>query len=116
MNAISSSDLRAAIAGSKPPILIDVRRRAAFQEADSMISGALRREPDQVRAWAKSLPKASAVVVYCVHGHEVSQGAAAALSEAGIAARYLEGGVERNVRRADAIAGYEDQLGQRDMA
>lgn len=94
MTAISSSQLRAEIAGSKPPIVIDVRRRPAFQEADSMISGALRREPDQVRAWAKSLPKASAVVVYCVHGHEVSQGAAAALSEAGIAARYLEGGVE----------------------
>lgn len=94
MTAISSSELRAEIAGGKPPIVIDVRRRPAFQEADSMISGALRREPDQVRAWAKSLPKASAVVVYCVHGHEVSQGAAAALSEAGIAARYLEGGVE----------------------
>ena len=59
-----------------------------------MISGALRREPDQVREWAKSLPKASAVVVYCVHGHEVSQSAAAALSEAGIAARYLDGGLE----------------------
>lgn len=94
MSSISSSELRAAIAGGKPPIVIDVRRRTAFQEADSMISGALRREPDQVRAWAKSLPKAGAVVVYCVHGHEVSQGAATALSEAGIAARYLDGGVE----------------------
>jgi hypothetical protein len=59
-----------------------------------MIAGALRREPDQVHAWARSLPKASAAVVYCVRGHEVSQGAAAALNEVGIAARYLEGGVE----------------------
>ena len=49
---------------------------------------------DQARAWAKSLPSAKAVVVYCVRGHEVSQGAAAALNEAGIAARYLEGGFE----------------------
>src|ERR687891_617863 len=37
---------------------------------------------------------ASAAIVYCVHGREVSQGAAAVLSEAGVAARYLEGGLE----------------------
>jgi len=94
LTSISVSQLRSEIAGRSPPIVIDVRRRPAFLGADRMISGALRREPDQVREWAKSLPKASAVVVYCVHGHEVSQSAAAALSEAGIAARYLDGGLE----------------------
>jgi rhodanese-related sulfurtransferase len=92
--AISASQLRSEIAGANPPIVIDVRRRPAFQEADSMISGALRREPEEADAWAKSLPKAGAVVVYCVHGHQVSQGAAAALAQRGIAARYLEGGIE----------------------
>ena len=74
--------------------MIDVRRGPAFLESEATISGALRRDPEQARAWAKSLPSANAVVVYCVRGHEVSQGAAAALSEAGIAARYLEGGFE----------------------
>jgi len=74
--------------------VIDVRRGPAFLESEATISGALRRDPEQARAWAKSLPSANAVVVYCVRGHEVSQGAAAALSEAGIAARYLEGGFE----------------------
>ena len=92
-NAVSPMDLRREIAGGKPPIVIDVRRRPAFLEADAMLSGALRREPEETRAWAKSLPAANAVVVYCVHGHEVSQGAAAALRETGIAARYLEGGL-----------------------
>ena len=91
--AISPTDLRREIAGANPPIVIDVRRRPAFLEAEAMLSGALRREPDEAGAWAKSLPAASAVVVYCVHGHEVSQGAAAALQETGIAARYLEGGL-----------------------
>src|SRR5205814_10684183 len=33
-------------------------------------------------------------VVYCVHGHEVSQNAARALAQSGIPARYLEGGIE----------------------
>jgi rhodanese-related sulfurtransferase len=91
---ISPTELRREIARPNPPIVIDVRRRPAFVAADRMISGALRREPESVREWAPSLPKASSVVVYCVRGHEVSQGAATALREMGIAARYLEGGVE----------------------
>jgi rhodanese-related sulfurtransferase len=93
-SSISPSNLRTEIAGKGPPILIDVRRRSAFLEADAMACGALRREPEDVRGWAKSLPKASAVVVYCVHGHEVSQTTAAALNDAGISTRYLEGGLE----------------------
>jgi rhodanese-related sulfurtransferase len=92
--SISASELRSELAGRDAPIVIDVRRGPAFLESEAMISGALRRDPGQVRAWAKSLPSANAVVVYCVRGHEVSQGAAAALNEAGIAARYLEGGFE----------------------
>jgi hypothetical protein len=35
------------------------------------------------------------VVVYCVHGHEVSQTAAASLANAGIDAAYLAGGIAR---------------------
>jgi rhodanese-related sulfurtransferase len=91
---ISASGLRSELAGRNAPIVIDVRREPAFLQSEAMISGALRRDPEQVRAWAKALPSANAVVVYCVRGHEVSQGAAAALSEAGIGARYLEGGLE----------------------
>jgi hypothetical protein len=37
----------------------------------------------------KTLPRDAEVVVYCVHGHEVSQAAAKALG-----AQYLEGGIE----------------------
>jgi len=93
-SAISASQLRDELAGKNPPIVIDVRRRPAFLESDAMISGALRRDPEGARSWAKTLPKASAVAVYCVRGHEVSQNAAAALNDAGISARYLEGGFE----------------------
>src|SRR5213592_4999302 len=91
---ISVPQLRAKLDGPNLPIVIDVRRGPAFLEAGEMIGGALRREPERVGEWLKSLPRASAVVVYCVHGREVSQGAATALNDAGIAARYLEGGFE----------------------
>jgi hypothetical protein len=46
-----------------------------------------------VERWGGDLPRGRPVVVYCVHGHEVSQGAAAALAAIGVEARYLEGGI-----------------------
>ena len=91
MNAISVSELAASRSGA---LLIDVRRKTAFRDAGEMIAGALRRDPDAASEWAKSLPSAANVVVYCVHGHEVSQGVAQALADGGIEARYLEGGIE----------------------
>ena len=91
---ISASDLRAQLAGDVPPIVIDVRRQPAFMASDEMLSGALRRDPEKVGTWAKTLPAASSVVVYCVHGHEVSQRAAATLKQLGLNARYLDGGIE----------------------
>jgi rhodanese-related sulfurtransferase len=92
--AIGVGELRTKLAQANAPIVIDVRRRPAFREADAMLAGALRREPEEEGAWAKSLPRASSVVVYCVRGGEVSQGVAAALAQAGITAAYLEGGFE----------------------
>jgi rhodanese-related sulfurtransferase len=91
---IAASDLRKQLSGGGAPIVIDVRRQPAFMASGEMVSGALRRDPEKVGNWAKTLPAASSVVVYCVHGHEVSQKAAAALRELGLNASYLEGGIE----------------------
>jgi rhodanese-related sulfurtransferase len=101
MNAsITATGLRSALAGQQPPLLIDVRRTPAFLAAPDMAAGALRRDPAGVASWAKALPRASRVVTYCVHGHEVSQNAAKALRDLGISARYLEGGLEEGWRAA----------------
>jgi rhodanese-related sulfurtransferase len=94
MSAITFSKLDSACRSSTPPVLIDVRPRDAFETAVEMACGALRRDPDSVDTWAPALPSASTVVVYCVHGHHVSQSVAAALRELGIDAYYLEGGLE----------------------
>jgi rhodanese-related sulfurtransferase len=99
-SSIVFSDIKAGLAGTQPPLLIDVRRRPAFLAAKDMASGALRRDPEAVSAWAKSLPAAGTVVVYCVHGHEVSQNAAKALREQGMSAYYLEGGLEEGWKAA----------------
>jgi len=87
--SISAAELRNSLRSSAPPLVIDVRRNERFREANDWIRGALRRDPATVADWSKTLPRAASVVVYCVHGHEVSQNAAKALG-----ARYLEGGIE----------------------
>jgi len=94
MNPISAAALRALLQGENPPIVIDVRRGETFRAAPDLIRGALRRDPLRVVEWAKTLPPAASVVVYCVHGHEVSQGTAKALGGSGFSASYLEGGIE----------------------
>src|SRR3954462_15255856 len=91
--SISVSELRARLAASRPPMVIDVRRRPAFLEATHTLRGALRRDPAELTTWSRSLPSADEFVVYCVHGQEVSQKVALGLSGLGISARYLEGGV-----------------------
>lgn len=90
---ITSTALAAALQSESPPLVIDVRRAPAFGESREMIDGALRRDPGQVAGWAPTLPAGADIVVYCVHGHAVSQESAAALASAGRSARFLEGGI-----------------------
>jgi rhodanese-related sulfurtransferase len=98
--AIKCSTLQSDLAGARAPLVIDVRKTPAFNAASDMIAGALRRDPAHVASWAKELPSASSVVVYCVHGHEVSKGVAEALRASGISARYLADGIEEGWKQA----------------
>ena len=91
--SVTSTALAAALQSDSPPLVIDVRRPPAFGESREMIDGALRRDPGQIAGWASTLPAGADIVVYCVHGHAVSQEAAAALTSTGRRARFLEGGI-----------------------
>jgi rhodanese-related sulfurtransferase len=91
--AISSSDLYARLGRASAPLLLDVRRDQAFGEDGGLIISAMRRSPGDVDSWSKDLIVGRPVVVYCVHGHEVSQGVAASLRQVGLDAVYLEGGI-----------------------
>ena len=91
---IPVAQLREEIEGAHPPVVIDVRRHDAFIESAHVLSGALRRDPAFVQAWVKSLPANDSFVVYCVHGGSVSQDVAKILIENGLAARYLDGGID----------------------
>lgn len=91
--SISPRTLYARLGVASAPVVVDVRRAAAFDADDRMIVGAIRRAPEDAARWCGSLPSGRSVVVYCVHGHEVSRDAAAALRAAGVDAAYLEHGI-----------------------
>jgi rhodanese-related sulfurtransferase len=91
--SISLQDLYGTMGTHAAPVVIDVRRGAAYDAEDRMLVSALRRVPSEVEEWGRNLPSGRPVVVYCVHGQEVSQEVAAALQGSGINARYVEGGI-----------------------
>lgn len=91
---VSVSELLQRIGSRAWPIVIDVRREPASAIDPEMLPGAMRCAPENVGGLATRLAHGSAIVSYCGHGREVSQGAAAELRRAGLDARYLEGGIE----------------------
>jgi rhodanese-related sulfurtransferase len=75
------------------PLVIDVRREQRFRESDRIAPRALRCPPEQVAQFAATHAPGEAIV-YCVHGLEIGEQAAAQLRDAGWRARYLHGGIE----------------------
>ena len=57
--------------------IFDVRRRKAFDADPGVVPTARWRDHRAVADWAKEIPSGATVVVYCVHGEQVSQSAAA---------------------------------------
>jgi rhodanese-related sulfurtransferase len=90
--AIVSHALYSLLGSPRSPLVLDVRRAPAFEADGHLIAGALRPGPDLI-AFARQHAEGRPLVAYCVHGHEVSQDAARALSQAGHEASYLEGGI-----------------------
>lgn len=97
MNTISVAELalwrRAGFAFK----LLDVRRAQARAVDGSDIEGGTWLDPARWLDWkdgiAEQAPAGGPVVVYCAHGHEISQGLTAALRAMGVDARHLDGGI-----------------------
>jgi rhodanese-related sulfurtransferase len=92
-HSISPEELAAVLGGCAAPLVLDVRREERFVESDRMLPGARRCPPEQVGRFAASRSPREAIV-YCVHGLEIGEQAAAELRAAGWNARYLRGGFE----------------------
>lgn len=91
---MTPAELRAWQTGGVAHVVLDVRRGAARDRDPVRLLGARWRDPGTVAAWGIEVEATLPVVVYCVHGHEVSQGVARVLCERGCDARFLQGGLE----------------------
>jgi rhodanese-related sulfurtransferase len=91
--SIEPLSLHSQLGAAHAPLVLDVRRAPAFESDERIIAAALR-PAGELLAWAQAHARGRPLVAYCVHGHEVSQQAAQALSRAGFDASYLEGGIE----------------------
>lgn len=88
---ISTPELMKRIGTADMPMLVDTRRREAYDAADRVLPAALWRDHREVAEWAPDA--GTEVVVYCAHGHNVSQAAATQLRARGVPARVLAGGI-----------------------
>ena len=88
------------------PLLLDVRRDAAFEASPQMLAGAQRCAPQDIATWAAmhATQLARKVVVYCVYGHNVSADATAQLRSLGFDALALAGGIQGGEDGVDSPA------------
>jgi rhodanese-related sulfurtransferase len=89
--SLSSQQLYAQLGTARTPAVLDARK---WDADDRLIIGAVHFDTKANGAWLSSMPAGQTVVVYCAHGAELSQTAAAELRRAGIVAAYLEGGID----------------------
>lgn len=89
MDRISIRELAEWQAAGRPFTLIDVRREVVRVADGAEIARSQWRRPEDLSVWKDSIARDRPAVLVCAHGHELSQGAAAALRAMGLDARYL---------------------------
>jgi thiosulfate sulfurtransferase len=95
MSTLTIAELALWQSAKFPFTLLDVRRAQKRQADGDDIAGSRWLDPALWLDWKDEFKAApQPVVLYCAHGHEISQGLAAALRAMGADARYLEGGIE----------------------
>ena len=91
---ITPTELAGLLQAENKVTLLDVRRKEDYEKSPEGIGAAPWRDPSAVGEWMHTLPQQGEVVLYCVRGGSVSQSVQKQLTEAGIKAKYLEGGLE----------------------
>jgi rhodanese-related sulfurtransferase len=90
---ISIDELAVQLASNTPPIVLDVRSRAHYENDQGQIPGSIRVLPDQIEEWANESPPDRPVVAYCTCPDEASSGRVSRrLKALGFEASALKGG------------------------
>ncbi len=93
--SISAHDLINLSGTSAWPTVVASTRCFKFEEEARAIAGSVWRDHMETQIWGPELARlGKPVIVYCLHGHNVSQLAVTRLRSEGIDARHLEGGID----------------------
>jgi len=93
-HSVTPAELRQWLDAGRNLTVLDVRKKADYDADAVMLRQAQWMDPERVVEWTTTLTTGVPVVVYCVHGHAVSQGVADHLRASGFDASLLEGGIE----------------------
>ena len=110
--SISAERLIDTIGTPRAPILYDTRRTKTFDKAERVIACAKWRDRQSVDEWYADIPDGADIVVYCVHGHQLSQSTAGHLRAKGINARFLTGGIDAYEAAGGITIAKSEQLPQ----
>lgn len=91
---VTQTELRQWFDAGRDLTILDVRKKADYDADGVMLPQAQWLDPERVADWSVTLTEGVPVVVYCVHGHAVSQGVVDYLRANGFEASKLEGGIE----------------------
>lgn len=93
-DAISPAELEKLLDERADIKVLDVRRPEHRTDVAHPIPGAQWKDPARIAEWCEELRGHGEIIVFCVHGHNVSQGARDYLRKQGLRARIVEGGIE----------------------
>ena len=91
---VLAQELVTLIGTDRFPHLVDVRRESVFRSSGKRIAGSVWRDHLKTAEWRPEFADGRRIVVYCTHGHNVSELAAARLAASGADVAMLEGGME----------------------
>lgn len=91
---VTPAELRQWLDAGRDLTILDVRKKTDYDADSVMLPQAQWRDPERVTEWQANLAEGVPVVVYCVHGHAVSQRVVDCLRAHGIDGCYLEGGID----------------------
>ena len=92
--SVTPEELRQWLDAGRELTILDVRKTEDYAADSVMLPQARWMNPERVAEWNATLTEDVPVVVYCVHGHAVSQGVVDYLRANGFDASTLEGGIE----------------------
>jgi Fe-Mn family superoxide dismutase len=92
-DAVSPAELQQLLDQGAKMRVYDVRKIKDRIDVEYPIPTAQWRDPEKVSQWHRDVGDVDEVIVFCVHGHHVSQSTRGELRAHGIRARILEGGI-----------------------